>query len=73
MGGPVKGRKIYGKWPGLAPADLYQERDLAVTTDFREPIAEVLRAHLQFSEPQIARVFPARPPATNHVDGLIKV
>jgi uncharacterized protein (DUF1501 family) len=73
MGGPVKGRKIYGKWPGLAPADLYQERDLAVTTDFREPIAAVLRAHLQFSEPQIARVFPARPPATNHIDGLIKL
>jgi uncharacterized protein (DUF1501 family) len=73
MGGPVKGRKVYGKWPGLATADLYQERDLALTTDFREPIAAVLRAHLQFSEAQITRVFPARPPATGHVDGLIKV
>ncbi len=73
MGGPVKGRNVYGKWPGLATADLYQERDLAVTTDFREPVAAVLRLHLQFTDAQIARVFPARPPATNHVDGLISI
>jgi uncharacterized protein (DUF1501 family) len=73
MGGPVKGRKIYGHWPGLSTASLYQERDLAVTTDFREPIATVLRSHLQFSDSQIARVFPARPHATGNVEGLIKV
>ena len=41
MGGPVKGGKVYGRWPGLSTASLYQERDLAVTTDFREPIATV--------------------------------
>jgi uncharacterized protein (DUF1501 family) len=73
MGGPVKGRKIYGRWPGLSTASLYQERDLAVTTDFREPIATVLKSHLQFSDAQIARVFPSRPHATGHVDGLIKI
>ena len=73
MGGPVKGRKIYGRWPGLSTPNLYQERDLAVTTDFREPIATVLKSHLQFSDAQIARVFPARPHATGNVEGLIKV
>jgi len=72
MGGPVKGGKVYGKWPGLSPGSLYQERDLAVTTDFREPIAAVLRSHLQFSDSQIDRVFPGRPPSSAHVDGLIK-
>ena len=73
MGGPVKGGKVYGKWPGLSPGSLYQERDLAVTTDFREPIAAVLRSHLQFSDAQIDRVFPGRPRSSGHVDGLIKV
>ena len=49
MGGPVKGGKVYGRWPGLSTASLYQERDLAVTTDFRDPIAAVLRlAHAIF-------------------------
>jgi uncharacterized protein (DUF1501 family) len=34
-GGAVKGGKVYGKWPGLAEADLYQGRDLMPTTDVR--------------------------------------
>ena len=46
MGGPVRGAKVYGKWPGLQSSQLYQERDLAVTTDFREPISLVLRSHM---------------------------
>ena len=35
MGGPVKGGKVYGRWPGLDQSQLYEGRDLAVTTDFR--------------------------------------
>ena len=35
VGGPVKGGKVHGKWPGLAPEQLYEGRDLALTTDFR--------------------------------------
>jgi uncharacterized protein (DUF1501 family) len=73
MGGPVKGGKVYGRWPGLSTASLYQERDLAVTTDFREPIATVLRSHMQFSDAQIDRVFPGRPRSSGNVDGLIKI
>jgi uncharacterized protein (DUF1501 family) len=61
MGGPVRGGKVYGRWPGLATPDLYQERDLAVTTDFREPIGAVLRSHLALSDAQIAQVFPGAP------------
>ncbi len=45
-GGPVKGGKIYGKWPGIDPMALYQGRDLAVTTDFRDVMAEVLQKHM---------------------------
>ncbi|MBI3569415.1 MAG: DUF1501 domain-containing protein [Gemmatimonadetes bacterium] len=46
IGGAVKGRKVYGRWPGLAPEQLYEGRDLALTTDFRTVFAEVTRAHL---------------------------
>jgi uncharacterized protein (DUF1501 family) len=73
MGGPVRGRKVYGAWPGLSTGQLYQERDLAVTTDFREPIATVLRAHMDLGETQIERVFPHRPRATGHTANLISV
>ncbi len=41
LGGGVKGGKVYGRWPGLAPADLVAG-DLAVTTDYRQVIGEVL-------------------------------
>jgi hypothetical protein len=33
---------VYGNWPGLSQSQLYQSRDLAVTTDFRDVIATVL-------------------------------
>ena len=56
MGGPVKGGKIYGDWPGLAPEQLNEERDLAMTTDFRDVFAEVLVGHMGAENPDV--VFP---------------
>jgi uncharacterized protein (DUF1501 family) len=46
MGGPVKGGKVYGKWPGLGPGQLNEGRDLALTTDFRSVLGEVIGGHL---------------------------
>ena len=46
LGGPVRGGKVYGKWPGLETEKLHEGRDLAVTTDFRNVLAEVLAEHL---------------------------
>lgn len=46
MGGPVKGGRVYGKWPGLAPEQLNENRDLALTTDFRRVLGEVVYRHL---------------------------
>jgi uncharacterized protein (DUF1501 family) len=46
LGGPVHGGKVYGSWPGLAPEQLYEGRDLALTTDFRDVFAEVAARHL---------------------------
>ena len=46
MGGPVKGGKVYGRWPGLEQSQLYEGRDLAVTTDFRRVLGEAVDRHL---------------------------
>ena len=72
MGGQVRGRRVYGRWPGLASGDLYQERDLAVTTDFREPIAYILQVHLGLSATAIQRILPQRPIDTGHVSKLMR-
>lgn len=46
LGNSVKGGKVYGDWKGLAPGQLFEDRDLAVTTDFRDVFAEVAYKHL---------------------------
>src|SRR5271166_1319767 len=56
MGGPVKGGKVYGKWPGLGPGQLNEGRDLALTTDFRSVLGEVIAGHLGTSN--LRSVFP---------------
>jgi uncharacterized protein (DUF1501 family) len=58
MGGATKGGKVYGQWPGLAPDQLYQGRDLNVTTDFREPIAKILTNHLGLNTASTAKILP---------------
>jgi uncharacterized protein (DUF1501 family) len=42
LGGQVKGGKVYGKWPGLDDGQLNQGRDLALTTDYRQVLGEVV-------------------------------
>ena len=56
MGGPVEGGKVYGKWPGLAPEQLHENRDLALTTDFRDVLSEAVSRHL--GNPSLKPVFP---------------
>src|SRR5579862_4271217 len=56
MGGAVKGGKVYGKWPGLGPEQLNEGRDLALTTDFRSVLGEVISGHLGATD--LNRVFP---------------
>ena len=46
IGGDVHGKKVYGRWPGLEPEQLYEGRDLALTTDFRSVFSEVAARHL---------------------------
>jgi uncharacterized protein (DUF1501 family) len=56
LGGSVKGGKVYGRWPGLAREQLYEGRDLALTTDFRSVFGEVVRSHLGAAD--AAALFP---------------
>ena len=56
LGGPVKGGKVYGRWPGLDQSQLYEGRDLALTTDFRQVIGEAVARHL--GNKNLANVFP---------------
>lgn len=55
IGGPIRGRTIYGRWPGLQPEQLFEQRDLAVTTDFRDVLGELVRDHLGG---KVDQVFP---------------
>ncbi len=58
MGGGVRGGKVYGDWQGLTSDRLYQQRDLAITTDFRDVIATVLERHLQLPDSKLAQILP---------------
>ena len=57
LGGPVRGGNVYGKWPGLQPEQLFEGRDLALTTDFRTVFGEILVKHL--GNPDLGAVFPS--------------
>ncbi|NUN48294.1 MAG: DUF1501 domain-containing protein [Candidatus Brocadiae bacterium] len=52
------GKRLIGRWPGLAPDQLHEKRDLMHTTDFRDVMAEGLRLHL--GHPDAGRVLPGR-------------
>lgn len=60
FGGAVKGGKVYGKWPGLAADQLFEGRDLAVTTDFRDVLGELVSGHL--GQKDLSHVFPGYQP-----------
>ena len=46
VGNSVRGGKVYGQWPGLSSDQLYEGRDLALTTDFRDVFGEIATRHL---------------------------
>lgn len=56
LGSSVKGGEIYGKWPGLETAALYQRADIAVTTDYRTVMSELLVKEMGFKH--LEKVFP---------------
>jgi uncharacterized protein (DUF1501 family) len=73
MGGNVKGGKVYGQWPGLSGNALYEGRDLAVTTDFREVIAAALEAQFGLTTTQLEKVIPKGPKPSREMREMIRV
>ncbi len=58
MGGAVRGGKVYGEWPGLNRNQLWEGRDLAVTTDFRAVIGATLAGQFGLGDQQLAQLLP---------------
>jgi uncharacterized protein (DUF1501 family) len=69
VGNSVRGGKVYGQWPGLKTDQLYEGRDLNLTTDFRDVFAEVAQHHL--SSPNLQAVFPGYQVTTGKFRGLL--
>ncbi len=61
LGGGVRGRRVYGTWPGLGPANL-RAGDLAVTTDYRAVIGEILRKRCGVGS--LSSIFPGVTPTS---------
>jgi len=71
VGGALNGGRVLADWPGLKPADLYQNRDLKPTTDLRAVLKGLLRDHLRVDDRALAAaVFPGSE-AVEPMDGLV--
>jgi len=70
MGGGVKGGRVYSRWPGMSEGELYQGRDLAVTTDYRSVIGEIMTKHL--GNHDLKTVFPGFANDPKQFLGMIK-
>jgi uncharacterized protein (DUF1501 family) len=70
MGGGVKGGRVYSRWPGMSEGELYQGRDLAVTTDYRSVIGEIMTKHL--GNRDLKTVFPGFANDPKQFLGMIK-
>ena len=70
LGGGIRGGKVYGDWPGLESGQLYEGRDLAVTTDFRAVLGELVNR--QLGNRDLAAVFPGYKGGAENFRGIVK-
>lgn len=71
VGGDVQGGRVYGKWPGMHQDQLYEGRDLAITTDFRQVLGEA--AYKTVGAKNLDLVFPGSGLQSNHFLNVVKV
>jgi uncharacterized protein (DUF1501 family) len=64
LGGAIKGGRVAADWPGLAPARLFENRDLQPTADLRSVAKGLLAQHLGLDAAALATVFPDSQSAT---------
>jgi uncharacterized protein (DUF1501 family) len=60
MGNCIAGGQVMRQWPGLSPGQLYQGRDLQVTIDYRDILAEIIQQRL--GNTNLDYVFPGYTP-----------
>ncbi|MCW5643621.1 MAG: DUF1501 domain-containing protein [Rhodoferax sp.] len=72
VGGAVHGGRVIADWPGLAPAQLHEGRDLRPTTDLRSVAMGVLRDHLGIPGDRLADVFPSQGGGVAVLGGLMR-
>jgi uncharacterized protein (DUF1501 family) len=70
MGGDIRGGKVYTRWPGMNEGQLHDGRDLAVTTDYRSVLGEVISKHL--GDRALDKVFPGFANDRRQFLGLVK-
>jgi uncharacterized protein (DUF1501 family) len=70
MGGDIKGGKVYSRWPGMSDGQLHDGRDLAVTTDYRSVLGEIMAKHL--GAPSLNAVFPGFTNDPRQFFGVVK-
>ncbi len=70
LGGGIKGGKVYGQWPGLATEALFEHRDLAVTTDYRDILWQALRHRFGLQAPALSHILPDFTPSRDGLPGL---
>jgi uncharacterized protein (DUF1501 family) len=63
LGGGVKGGRIAGPQVAVTQANLFQDRDWPVLTDYRALIGGILRKSYGLSQAQLAQIFPQAAPA----------
>jgi len=69
MGNGVRGGKVYGRWPGLSSDKLYEGRDLALTTDFRDVFGEIASRHLGTKD--TSAIFPGYALKSSNFKGFL--
>jgi len=70
MGGDIRGGRVYTRWPGMNEGQLHDGRDLAVTTDYRSVLGEVISKHL--GDRALDKVFPGFANDRRQFLGLVK-
>jgi uncharacterized protein (DUF1501 family) len=69
IGNSIRGGKVYGDWPGLRNDQLYEGRDLALTTDFRDVFGELAQKHL--GNANLTQIFPGYAASVSKFRGLL--
>lgn len=73
LGGAVQGGRVMADWPGLAPGQLYEGRDLRPTTALDALIAQAAAETFRLDPQLVARtLFPVAPPQRLRVPALVR-